>query len=163
MNENAHFLCFSISSLFSMSQSLKSQFCQVKEIAPLYRLFNEYKNEELMYTVTFLILLMYLEEFFFAFRKRRKLSSIIRSFELFRISSSSFELCSTINHSNILIELSLIVMKNNERYIYVHVSSSDDDDESIGGLKDFVSLSCNVNKYIEKKSKSNCRSARFSQ
>ena len=55
-----------------MSPSLNYQLCEVKEIAPLYRLFNEYKNEELMYTVTFLILLIYLEEFFFAFRKRRK-------------------------------------------------------------------------------------------
>ena len=53
-----------------MSHFLDYKSCQIKEISPLYRLFNEYKNEELMYTVIFLILLMYLEEFAFVFRKR---------------------------------------------------------------------------------------------
>jgi hypothetical protein len=57
-----------------MSQLLNSgdNLCEIKEISPLYRLFNEYKNEELMYTITFLILLMYLEEFLFAFRKKKR-------------------------------------------------------------------------------------------
>ncbi len=48
-----------------------TELCEIKEISPLYRLFNEYKNQELMFTVIFFILLMYLEEFLFAFRKIR--------------------------------------------------------------------------------------------
>ena len=63
---------------FSMSKLLNNDddLCEIKEISPLYRLFNEYKNEELMYTITFLILLMYLEEFLFAFRKKKCLKSM---------------------------------------------------------------------------------------
>ncbi len=57
---------------FSMSELFNYDLCEIKEISPLYRLFNEYKNDELMLTVTFLILLMYLEEFLFAFRKEEK-------------------------------------------------------------------------------------------
>jgi hypothetical protein len=57
-----------------MSQLLNDDLCEIKEISSLYYLFNEYKNEELMFTITFLILLMYLEEFLFAFRKRKKKS-----------------------------------------------------------------------------------------
>ncbi len=59
---------------FSMSELFNYDLCEIKEISPLYRLFNEYKNDELMLTVTFLILLMYLEEFLFAFRKEDKSS-----------------------------------------------------------------------------------------
>jgi len=55
-----------------MSELFNYDLCEIKEISPLYRLFNEYKNDELMLTVTFLILLMYLEEFLFAFRKEDK-------------------------------------------------------------------------------------------
>jgi hypothetical protein len=55
-----------------MSELFNYDLCEIKEISPLYRLFNEYKNDELMLTVTFLILLMYLEEFLFAFRKEEK-------------------------------------------------------------------------------------------
>jgi len=50
--------------------SFSYELCEIKEISPLYRLFNEYKNQELMFTIIFFILLMYLEEFLFAFRKR---------------------------------------------------------------------------------------------
>jgi hypothetical protein len=57
-----------------MSELFNYDLCEIKEISPLYRLFNEYKNDELMLTVTFLILLMYLEEFLFAFRKEDKSS-----------------------------------------------------------------------------------------
>ena len=46
-----------------------SQLCEIKEISPLYRLFNEYKSPELMYTVTIFILILYLEEFLFVFRE----------------------------------------------------------------------------------------------
>jgi len=49
--------------------SFSYELCEIKEISPLYHLFNEYKNQELMFTVIFFILLMYLEEFLFAFRK----------------------------------------------------------------------------------------------
>jgi hypothetical protein len=58
-----------------MSQLLNDDLCEIKEISSLYHLFNEYKNEELMFTITFLILLMYLEEFLFAFRKIKKKKS----------------------------------------------------------------------------------------
>lgn len=62
-----------------MSHLLNYELCQIKEISPLYRLFNEYKNEELMYTVICLILLIYLEEFAFVFRKKETSASIIQS------------------------------------------------------------------------------------
>ena len=42
-------------------------------------------------------------------------------------------------------------------------SSDEDDEESIGGSNDLVSLSCSVNKDIERKSNNNCRSAIFSK
>ncbi|CAF2397184.1 unnamed protein product [Rotaria sp. Silwood2] len=41
--------------------------CEIKEVSPLYRLFTEYKNQELMLTITVFILLMYMEEFLFVF------------------------------------------------------------------------------------------------
>lgn len=53
-----------------MSHLSNYELCEIKQISPLYRLFNEYKNQELMFTVIFFILLIYLEEFLFAFRKR---------------------------------------------------------------------------------------------
>lgn len=43
--------------------------CEIHEVSPLHRLFHEYKYPELMFTVTFFILLMYLEEVLFAYRK----------------------------------------------------------------------------------------------
>ncbi|CAF1066228.1 unnamed protein product [Rotaria magnacalcarata] len=51
-----------------MSHLSNYELCEIKEISPFYRLFNQYKNQELMFTVTFFILLMYLEEFLFAFQ-----------------------------------------------------------------------------------------------
>ena len=42
-------------------------------------------------------------------------------------------------------------------------SSDEDDEESIGGSIDLVSLSCSVNIDIERKSNNNCRSAVFSK
>ncbi len=55
-----------------LTDSSYYELCEIKEISPLYRLFNEYKNQELMFTIIFFILLMYMEEFLFAFRKRKK-------------------------------------------------------------------------------------------
>lgn len=55
-----------------MSNSSEYQFCEIKEISPLYRIFNEYKNQEMMYTIVLWILLLYLEEFLFVFRKYTK-------------------------------------------------------------------------------------------
>jgi len=68
-----------------MSELFNYDLCEIKEISPLYRLFNEYKNDELMLTVTFLILLMYLEEFLFAFRKEQKKSKTDFIFNLFNV------------------------------------------------------------------------------
>jgi len=53
------------------SDAIHYELCEIKEISPLYRLFSEYKNQELMLTITFFILLVYMEEFLFVFRKRR--------------------------------------------------------------------------------------------
>ena len=64
---NLYFALFVFS--LSMSGETKYELCEIKEISPIYRLFNEYKNQELMFTVIIFILLMYLEEFLFAFRK----------------------------------------------------------------------------------------------
>lgn len=55
-----------------MSNSSEYHFCEIKEISPLYRIFNEYKNQEMMYTIVLWILLLYLEEFLFVFRKYPK-------------------------------------------------------------------------------------------
>ncbi len=77
-----------------------TELCEIKEISPLYRLFNEYKNQELMFTVIFFILLMYLEEFLFAFRKIRKNDKNEFSIFFCRISTCSFGLCPTIYYSN---------------------------------------------------------------
>jgi hypothetical protein len=62
--------------MLHLSNLTDYELCEIKEISPLYRLFNEYKNQELMYTVVFFILLMYMEEFLFAFRKRKKAKKI---------------------------------------------------------------------------------------
>jgi hypothetical protein len=43
--------------------------CEIKHLSAFHFLFTEYKYPELMYTVTFFILLMYAEEFLFVFRK----------------------------------------------------------------------------------------------
>jgi predicted membrane metal-binding protein len=61
--------------MLHLSDLTDYELCEIKEISPLYRLFNEYKNQELMYTVVFFILLMYMEEFLFAFRKRKRKKS----------------------------------------------------------------------------------------
>jgi len=61
--------------MLHLSDLTDYELCEIKEISPLYRLFNEYKNQELMYTVVFFILLMYMEEFLFAFRKRKRKNS----------------------------------------------------------------------------------------
>lgn len=47
---------------------LNQPICEIKQISPFYQLFDQYKHSELMFTVTFFILLMYLEEFLFMFR-----------------------------------------------------------------------------------------------
>ncbi|CAF0781525.1 unnamed protein product [Adineta steineri] len=55
-----------------LSNTTSYELCEIKEISPLYHLFNEYKNQEMMLTVTLFILLMYLEEFLFVFRKQKQ-------------------------------------------------------------------------------------------
>ena len=55
-----------------LSDNTYYKLCEIKEISPLYRLFTEYKNQELMLTITIFILLMYMEEFLFVFRKTKK-------------------------------------------------------------------------------------------
>jgi hypothetical protein len=54
-----------------ISDTIYYELCEIKEISPLYRLFSEYKTQELMLTIMFFILLMYMEEFLFVFRKKK--------------------------------------------------------------------------------------------
>ncbi|CAF0835138.1 unnamed protein product [Rotaria sordida] len=51
-----------------LSDNTYYELCEIKEISPLYQLFTEYKNQELMLTITVFILLMYMEEFLFVFQ-----------------------------------------------------------------------------------------------
>ena len=45
------------------------ELCTITTLSPAYRLFDDYQTSEAMFTVAFFILLMYLEEFLFIFRK----------------------------------------------------------------------------------------------
>ena len=45
------------------------ELCEITALSPAYRLFDDYQTPEAMFTVAFFILLMYLEEVLFVFRK----------------------------------------------------------------------------------------------
>jgi hypothetical protein len=116
--------------------SFSYELCEIKEISPLYRLFNEYKNQELMFTVIFFILLMYLEEFLFAFRKSQNKNNKTNISLFFYFIEY---LLVRLGYARPFVIQTIIFQINNQM-------SSSNDDESIGGSNDFVCLSCNVNK-----------------
>ena len=61
-----------IESMLHLSNVTCDELCEIKEISPFYQLLTEYKNQELMLTVTIFILLLYMEEFLFVFRNRKQ-------------------------------------------------------------------------------------------
>ena len=57
-----------IESMLHLPNVTCDELCEIEEISPFYPLLSEYKNQELMLTVTIFILLLYMEEFLFIFR-----------------------------------------------------------------------------------------------